>query len=228
MNFTVNKTEAAVVEKTGGGNYISKSGIYDVTILFASVATSKGGAKSINFNIEYNGNKQTIYGPYVMSKAGAMIEIGAKTINKAFVLAGMEGSIQTTKESFRVGKDNEEQEFDIYEGLSDFECKMRLQEEYSRYNGISKKLVIRNFYDIDGGTAEENIKGTDKGVTLTKDLEYADRISYVDSSKGANDAPTPEEVAEWAEAKKTVKPGSTPTQAAAPKTVTKPTGDLFG
>jgi len=229
MNFKINKTAAAVQEQSGG-SYISKSGIYDVIIDFASLDVTKNGAESVNFNITYNDNQSTIYGPYVQAGNGDPLEIGLKLINKIFVLADApEGAPNIEEETHNVGKDNKPQDFAVFTDLSGFACKMRLQEEYSRYdkndgNGpqISKKLVIKNFYSEDGASAEEVISGTNIGKRLELDSKYADNVTYRDSKKGANDAPTPEDVQAW----KDEKAGKTPAAPSKPATK-KPSGGLF-
>jgi hypothetical protein len=89
MKFKVTTNEEALKESSGAG-YFAASGIYDATITFASIDVSRGGAESVNFNLDYNGNPQTVYGPYVTNKDGSVNEIGAKLINKLAIIAGME------------------------------------------------------------------------------------------------------------------------------------------
>lgn len=198
MKFKVNKSKEAIAD-SGSMNFIGKSGIYDVVIDFASIAASSGGAESVNFNIDYNGNKQTIWGPYVQDKQGNELSIGANLINKLAIIAGEDDQLTTAEESFPVGKDQEEKEFTIIEQFSDLAVKMRVQEEYSTYKGqIQQKIVIKAFFREDEASAEEIINESEIGVAFAKEQKYADRITYAPSSKGANDAPTPEEVAEWA------------------------------
>ena len=198
MKFKVNKSKEAIADG-GSMNFIGKSGIYDVVIDFASLAVSSGGAESVNFNIDYNGKKQTVWGPYVQSKQGKEIAIGANLINKLAIIAGEDDQLTTSEESFPVGKDQEEKEFTIIDQFSDLPVKMRVQEEYSFYKGqIKQKMVIKAFFREDGASAEEIVNDSEIGVALLKEQKYADHITYAPSSKGANDAPTPEEVAEWA------------------------------
>ena len=194
-----------------GSSYISKTGIYDVTIKFASVEQSKSGATQINFNIEHDENTQAIYGPYISSKDGTPIKIG--------ILAGLEegDDLTTEEETFKVGKDGKEKEFTIIPELSDLEVKIRLQEEYSSYNGeISKRMVVKAFYRAkDGASAEEITNKSEIGVRLAKDQAYATDVTYTDT--------TAEEVEEWkkarAEAAKAPK--------AEPKAAVKATGSVF-
>ena len=229
MNFKINKSAAAVKESSGG-SYISSSGIYDITIDFASLDVTKNGAESVNFNIEYNGNKQTIYGPYVQAGNGDPLDIGLALINKIFVIADApEGEPNIEEEEHNVGKDNKPQDFAVFTDLSGIECKIRLQEEYSRYDGkITKRLAIKNFYTSDGASAEEYISGENIGKKLSQDMKYADNVTYRDSSKGANDAPTPEEVQAWKDEKAGKKPADSSAKAETkPAAKKRPTGGLF-
>lgn len=227
--FKISKSTAAVAENSGS-NYISASGIYDAIIKFASLDVSKGGAESVNFNLDYNGNEQTIYGPYVTNKAGDAIEIGCKLINNLAIIANMDEGAEPTiePETHSVGKDKKAKEFAVIQEFSGLPIKIRLQEEYSRNpqtGEVTKKMVIKAFYREDGASASEIVNGTPIGESLAKDRKYENNITYADSSKGANDAPTPEEVAAWKASKK---PGATPAKAPAPKAAAaKPTSSLF-
>lgn len=204
---------------SSGSSYINKSGIYDVVIKFASVEQSKSGATQVNFNVDYNGNTQAIYGPYIASKDGTPISMGVRFLTELGIISGLkEGEDLTTEEeSFKVGKDNKEKEFTIITQFSDLEVKMRLQEEYSSYNGeISKRMVLKAVYrGKDGASAEEISNNSEVGVKLKKDQAYASDITYTDC--------TADEVEEGkkskAEAAKSPK--------AEPKAAVKATGSVF-
>ena len=207
MRFKVSTSKEAIQE-TGGSSYISKSGVYDVVIKFASIDVSKNGAESINFNIDYNGNSQTIYGPYVTSKDGDTLEIGAKLINKLAIIAGMgDGDdFEVEEETHNVGKDNKPQDFNVITNFSELPVKIQLQEEYKKYEGeIRKAMVIKGFFREDGASAEEIINETEIGKRLATILEkYADKVTYKDV--------TEEEVAAWKEAKAAEAKGNTPSK----------------
>lgn len=208
--FKINASAEAVAEAKGS-SYISKSGIYDVVIKFASVEKSKGGATQVNFNIDYNGNTQTIYGPYIIDKAGQPIEGRVKMINRLGIIAGMgQGeSLKTTTETHNVGKDNKAVEFEVIEQFSDLACKMRLQRTYSKFDGkIKRSMEPRGFYAANGASAEEIVNGTVVGVQLAKDEAYADKVTYLDGI-------TPEEAEAWEASRVAAAKGDTP---AAPKT----------
>lgn len=222
MKLKVNTSTEAVAE-TSGSQYLSKSGIYDVTIEFASLDVSSGGAESVNFRFDYNGNSQTVYGPYITDKAGDTIEIGAKILNKLAIIAGMEDGdeYELEEETHTVGKDNKEVEFKVITNFSDMPVKVRLQEEYSvnpKTKEIQKRMVIKNFFRQDGASAEEIVKDADFGKRLeTEQAKYADNITYKDDL-------TPEAVAEWKASKSSGAPTPKPKASAAAK---KPSGSLF-
>ena len=228
MKFRVSTSKEAV-EETSGSSYISKSGIYDVEIAFASLDVSKNGAESVNLNLNYNGNSQTIYGPYVTNKDGNVNEIGAKLINKLAIVGGMDDGdeFEIEEETHKVGKDNKEQEFAVITNFSELPIKIRLQEEYYKWDdNIKKTMRIKNFFRAeDNASAEEIIDGdTSKfGTRYTLEQEkYADNVTYKDGL-------TSEDVEEWKKAMtEAAKNGSTTPK---PKTTKAPTtkkaGGLF-
>lgn len=195
-------------------SYISKSGVYDVTIKFASLDVSKGGAESVNFNVDYKGNDQTIYGPYITSKSGDVIEVGARIINNLAVIAGMEegDTYNLEEEDHAVGKDKKVQTFNVIKNFDDLPVKIQLQEVYGinpNTKEIRKSMVIKNFFSADGASAAELASGKDIGKQL-KIIEekYANNVTYEDGL-------TAEDVAAWKDAKSNKKP--TPQPKTAPK-----------
>ena len=190
--MTVN--EETVKEGGTGRSFIGSSGIYDVTINFASVGVTSGGAESINFNLEYNGNNQTLYGPYYKGKDGNFLEIGTKLYTTLGVIAGLEDGDEFTvePETHEVGKDNKEVEFDVIQELSDLNIKVQVQAEYSEYEGnIQERMVIRSFFREDGASAEEIVNDGEVGKRLAMvEEKFASNISY-------RDGLTPEDVDAW-------------------------------
>lgn len=220
----VNKSAEAVAEFSGS-KYLNKSGIYDVVINFASIEASKSGATSVNFNVTYGGESHVIYGPYIADKDGNELKVGKQLIvDKLGNIAGVD-ELNIETETHVVGKDKKAQEFTVITDFSGLAVKVRLQEEYSRYNGeITQKMVIKNFFREDGASAEEIVNGTEIGKRLAyEQANLADKVTYAPSSRGATDAPTPEEVTAWKEGKKANK-ATTP----APKVTANPAAKLFG
>lgn len=207
-------TNADALAAFSGSSYIANSGVYDVTIKFASLDVTEKGAESVNFNVDYNGNDQAIYGPFITSKAGDTIEVGAKLINSLAVIAGMtdDDEYVLEEEEHIVGKDKKAQVFNVITNFTDLSVKIQLQEEYSvnpKTNEIRKQLRPKNFFREDGASAAEVVSGKDIGKQLAIiEEKYANRITY-------NDGLTPEAVAAWKESKKTNAP-TTPRAKAKP------------
>jgi len=219
MKLKVN-TNAAAVAESSGGSYISKSGIYDVVIKFASVDVSKNGAEQVNFNIEYNGNSQTIYGPWVTSKSGDPVEIGMKLVNKLAIISGlgMGDELEIDQETHNVGKDNKPKDFAVITNFTDLPIKIRLQEEYGinpNTQEIRKSLVPKAFFREDGASAEEISNDTEIGKRLALEEEkYASNVTYRDNL-------TAEDIEAWLESKKS---GDAAPKATTPKPKAAPTG----
>jgi hypothetical protein len=202
MSFIkINRDEAVVKESKGGGSYLSKSGIYPVTIKFASVSINDHNARSIDFNVDYNGNSSTLYGLKLDNNDGSenyMYPI----FNNLAIIAGLDDISEPEEQEHAVGKDNEVKSFMVLDDFTGLEVLVRVQQEYSKYNNeIKSRLTIKGFYRAeDKANAFEIIKGEGFGTQHGKDLAYAEKITYKDGL-------TAEEVAAW-EAQKSGKSGA--------------------
>ena len=166
MKLTISTSQNAVKDAGNGGNFISTEGIYPVRIDFVSIQETRNGAKEANFNITYKDNTQTLYGLTIVNKDGNMNEIGMQLLNKLGVLCGMtEGDdLNIEQESHKVGKDSTVKEFDVITNFSDFECYMRIQREYTKYNGeIRSNLLIRNVFRAEDGASAAEIVNAANG-----------------------------------------------------------------
>jgi hypothetical protein len=215
MQIKINK--AAAVAGESGSKLINSSGIYPVTIDFASISVAASGAEQVNFNIDYNGNKQTIWGPWVTAKDGSTVESGANMLIKLGVIAGMSEGEQFDQETqtHAVGKDGKEQDFTVITQFTDLPVYMHVKEEYSRYQGnIRQALVPQAFFRAsDKASAEEIMNDKPAGTRFAQTEEkYASNVSY-------KDGVTPEEVAEW-KANGYGKGSKSNTATAAPKATT--------
>lgn len=210
MSFIkINRDEAVVKESKGGGSYLSKSGIYPVTIKFASVSINDYNARSIDFNVDYNGNSSTLYGLKLDNNDGSenyMYPI----FNNLAIIAGLDDISEPEEQEHAVGKDNEVKSFMVLDDFTGLEVLVRVQQEYSKYNNeIKSRLTIKGFYRAeDKANAFEIIKGEGFGTQHGKDLAYAEKITYKDGL-------TAEEVAAW-EAQKSGKAGAVKPAAVTP------------
>ena len=210
MSFIkINRDEAVVKESKGGGSYLSKSGIYPVTIKFASVSINEHNARSIDFNVDYNGSSSTLYGLKLDNNDGSenyMYPI----FNNLAIIAGLDDINEPEEQEHAVGKDNEVKSFMVLDDFTGLEVLVRVQQEYSKYNNeIKSRLTIKGFYRADDkANAFEIIKGEGFGTQHGKDLAYAEKITYKDGL-------TAEEVAAW-EAQKSGKSGAVKPAAVTP------------
>jgi len=197
MAFAKKKTDKASV-KASGSNYINASGVYPLTILAAFVTTSASGSEVIDFFVESNGQNQVLYGNLrITNKTGpdgepVVNEIGDKTFNHLIVVSDLDEVSMPVEMELPIGKDGKDKIVSVLEDFADVEVQVRIQLEYSMYNGkIQEKKVIRDFYRIgDGATAEEIVNESEAGLGLEKDMKYADNITYKDDL-------TPEDIAKW-------------------------------
>ena len=188
------KRDAESLKDSSGVSFINDNGIYDVVINFASVEKKPSGALFFNLNVDYNGNSQTFYGPCIQDKTGKET-FGMGLLRKFGVIADVEdGDFNIETETHVVGKDNKEMEFQVITDLSDLECKIRVQVEYSKYEGkIRRSLEVRNVFAADGASASEIVSDGEIGKQYALELEkYSSTTSY-------KDGVTPEEAADFDE-----------------------------
>lgn len=192
MKFTVKTQPDALKESSS--SYINSSGIYDVTLNYVQVAKTKNGAYQLNFNFTNQGTDQTIYGPIVVNKDGSPNEITQDLLNRLCVIAGMADGqeLETEEVIVKLGKEQKETEISILSGLTEIDLKVRIQMEYSLYNGeIQERKAIKAFYREDGASAAEAASGENIGKRYALDKEkYADNVTY-------RDGLTEQDVKEW-------------------------------
>lgn len=200
MAFHVTKTALADVAESGG-KFISKSGIYDVVINYANVTVNEHNARSINFNIQYEGTESTLYGLRLDNNDGTE-NFGMRAFNNLCVIAGIESVSEPVTREHKVGKDGEIKEFAVLEDFDNLPVKVRVQFAYHVYQGeIKETKDIKAFYREDGASAFEILSGFEGkevviGTQLEKDMKYADNVTY-------NDGLTEETVEAWKKDKKT-------------------------
>ena len=211
FNFKVNTQADALKESGAGGQFISNSGIYPVTINFLSINQSSKGSYNYALNIDYNGNSQTIYGPTIQNNDGSENVIGSRSLNKVCVIAGLDSgaALNLEEEEHTVGKDNEVKTFVVATDLSGLECKLQLKRVYDKYKGeIKPKLNIESFFRMsDGASADEIVaEANGKDVTFGAQLAKIEENEATTQPRYGKDEDknqvTEEEVAAFLEAKK--------------------------
>lgn len=185
--FTVNTAEDNVKDFSGdGGNYLNKSGIYECIVKHAIVDVSAKGSKSINLFIEHNGQEQMLFQAMRLTNNDGTENLGAKLFTKFCIVAGADNGAEIADPvsmMLPVGKDKEEKECMVLEQFDNTPIFLRLQMEYSLYEGkIQAKKNVRNFFRFeDKATAAEIVNNSEeKGSQYEKELELADRVTYKD------------------------------------------------
>jgi len=180
--FKAKTDKESVKEEVGGGKYISKSGLYDINIVAPFVVTGSGEVTGVDFFIEYNGQKQPLYGNLKLTNKDGSENFGSKVFNKLMIIAGLEDVSDPIEAELPMGKKGAMKDAAVLEDLADLDVKVRVQMEYSVYNGnISEKTIIKGFYRTeDGATAEEIVNESDFGVQLEKDKPYAENVTFKD------------------------------------------------
>lgn len=193
MKLSISTSQDSIKD-SGGSSFIGTEGVFDVTLNFVSIATTKGGAKQVDFNVAYKGNEQVIYGPIIINKDEKQNEIGMQLVNKLGVIVGLGDGDEVTveTETHKVGKEQKAQDFEVITDFTNQDVKLRVQREYTKYNGeIKRSLVIRNIFRSDGASAAEITNNGEIGKQLAVELEkYCVAPAY-------KDGVTPEEAAAW-------------------------------
>lgn len=194
--------------------YITTSGIYDVTIETLSVETNKKGARSLNLNVDYKGSKTTIYGLRLDNNDGSA-NFGRAIFNKLCIIAGIDSVEAPEEQTHILGKDKVPTQLQVLDQFSDLLVKIRLGYSYHMYNGkIQERRDIKAFYRAeDGATANEIASELPAGEQLLKDMKYATDVTYKDGL-------TKEDIDEWK------KPSSKPS-AQQPQAKTQASANLF-
>jgi len=224
MKLTVSANAEEIKDSGDGGAYINRSGIYDVKLNYVQVAETKNKAYQLNFNVEHKGMSQTIYGPILVNTDGNVNTITKSMFDRLSVIAGLEHGqdIETEEAEFPVGKDQVLTTMEVIPEFADLAVKMRIQMEYSVYNGdIQERKSIKAFYREDGATAAESVSGENIGKRLAIDEEkYATNVTYKDGL-------TEEDVKAWVQSRSNNN-SATKTSTAAPAAKTGAQRPRFG
>jgi hypothetical protein len=179
--------------KQGGSNHITASGVYPVTILAPIVSVSKNGSTSIDMYLEHKGQKQVIYGNLrITNNDGSDNKIGSKVFNQMMIISGKDEVSDPIEVELPIGKKEAMKEAAILEDLADIPILMRIQMEYSVYNGkVQEKKVIKAFFrESDNASAEEIVNESTPGESFEKEMKYVDNVTYKDDL-------TPEAIQAW-------------------------------
>jgi hypothetical protein len=189
MFLNINREQAA--KQSDGGSYINKSGIYDITLLAPIVETNSKGAQSLNFYVDYADNAQVVYSNLKLQNNDGSENFEMETVMKLLAVSEVDGVADPVEATLPIGPAKADKDVLILEDLTDIDLKMRVQMQYSVYNGdIKERKTIKGFYRADGASAAEVLNDTEVGVQLAKDEKYAENVTYKDGL-------TEEDVTKW-------------------------------
>lgn len=210
MSF-FNVSSKAEDVKQGGSNYINNSGLFPITIIVPIVSVNEKGSETVDLFVEYEGQKQIIYGGLrITNNDGTPNTIGAKVFNQLGIIAGLKVIEDPTEAELPIGKKESMKDCAVLEQLADMNVIVRIQMEYSEWNGdIKEKKSIKAFFSENKVSAEEIVNNSETtGVTYTKEEKYKNNITFKDGL-------TAETIEEWIKADRpsgTAKGGSTATK----------------
>jgi hypothetical protein len=222
--FKISTSQEAISDTSGSQIPMSRSGIYPVTIEYASDNPYDSGAASIVFKfVDENNQSRVVYGPLYQNKDKSENTIGARTYKQLGVIVGMQDgeSPETEVQTHEVGFPPQPRDLTVITNFQDQAVYVHLQEEKSIYKGeLKEEMVIKAFFRAaDGASAEEIIKGEDFGKRMKQvEEKYASNITYKDEL-------TPEKVEEMRKAKRDAKSGN---KAATPTAIKPPVKKTFG
>jgi hypothetical protein len=195
MAFLVVKEES--VKQEGGSNYITKSGIYPVTLKHAEAVTTTNGAVQVNYYFD----KIMSYGNNIIGIDGTPT-FGYKILEALATVVGTDelSDPEPTTVTFKKGS----KELNCIPELNDVDVKAWIQFSYRMYKGeIQEDVSVRRFYrESDNASGSEIMNEEGFGERYEKDLEFAEEIKY-------SDGVTPEAVAAWKKASQGGKPAPT-------------------
>ena len=180
--FNAKKDKDSIKEDVGGGKYISSSDIYEVNVIAPFVVQGSGEVVGVDFFIKYNEQPQPLYGNLKLTNKDGSDNFGAKLFNKFMIVAGLDEVADPVEGELPMGKKSAMKDAAILEDLCDIDVKVRVQMEYSIYNGdIKEKTVIKGFYRAeDNASAEEIVNEADFGAQFEKDQPYKNNVTYKD------------------------------------------------
>lgn len=187
------KVQKEVVEKVGGdSNYITTSGLYDVTLKAVTVDVNDNGARTLGLFIEHNGQAQMLYGalPLDLYDASKEIESNVATLQRLAVIANIENISDPEEVELPIGKAGAMKDVAVLPDFEDLECKIFIKLAYSKSKDgkVYENRTLVNVFRADGASADEIVNETEVGVRLAKQEKYFTDIKYKDITKEEVDA----------------------------------------
>ena len=189
--LVVNQEE---VQKEGGSNHLSKSGIYDLNLKHVEAVNTTNGAVQVNYFFD----RIMSYGNNIIGINGQPT-FGYKILEALTTVVGEEELSDPELTTVKFKKASKE--LNCIPELNDRDVKAWVQFSYRMYKGeIQEDVSIRRFYRTEDGAAGSEIaelaagKDVKLGSRLEKDRDFSEEIKY-------DDGVTEEAVVAWKKAK---------------------------
>ena len=184
MSFFTPHTDNVAAGLGASGTWIKDTGIYEIVILYLSV--EQGNEQAIRLNLNYklveNDTTGTLYGLSIRNRDGKP-NFQAEIFNNLCIIADIKDSVKEPVRQVvdlpRMGS----KELNVLEQFSNLKVKVRVQAEYSRYEGeIRENMRICNFFRAhDNKSAREIATGKDLGdyanESRIREPYYRDSVS---------------------------------------------------
>lgn len=204
--FKTTKDESTVAEYVGGGGdskYIGSSGMFPVNVIVPFVNQGNEKATTIDFFVEYNGQKQVVYGNMsYTNKDGKANKIGQETFNKFTIIADVKEVNEPIEAELPIGKKEAMKDCAVLDDLTDIDIIMQVRMQYGVWNNnITEKTVITSFFRASDFASAEEIVAAEAGKEVIFGTQYATIAEGADFVK-YEDGLDEEKVQAWIKAKR--------------------------
>jgi len=203
--FKANKSEDATTEFEGGagGKYIGTSGMFDINVIVPFVNAGNDKASTIDLFVDYNEQKQVIYGSMsYTNKDGSDNKIGQEIFNKLVILGDVDAVNDPVDAELPIGKKGANKDCAVLEDLADIDVTIQIRMEYGVWaNNITEKTVIKSFFRTSDKASVAEILAHEEGKEVEFGAQYAtiaEGSDFVTYNDGLDEA----RVQEWIKAKR--------------------------
>lgn len=204
MNFTLNAEKVNDFVKSQNRNqqkqsYITKSGVYPVTINYILINEYKTGSKSFTINYTLEGSKDSanIFGGVFEKADKSICSVGYQQIQALQLVFGLK-DLTTIGKKVKLSN-GKEVELEIFEEIQGRKCLIQVLAEYSKYaDKISKKILFRDVFRTDDKAS---------AVEIANKAGYGNKMKWIEQNQDRVSLPsyrdvTEDEVKHWYSSKK--------------------------
>jgi len=179
-NVIFKRNDEAIATDGGDFKGLNNSGIYDCTIVRASMnGNPDDQRKSVVLSVKTSeGEETTIYNGLQFIQKDGSEHYQAKTLNALLSILDID-ELSVEKETHTFG--TKSVELDVIQELTDTEVKIKIVKGWYRKKdgSLGSSMEVKRFYSIkDGATASEITNQVAELKQLKMDMEYASQDSY--------------------------------------------------